>query len=154
MQPGIERFNVRIYFIIFNENRDGILVSDEIIRGQMYTKFPGGGLEKGEGPEDAVRREAMEELGQEVEVVRHLYTTPFFIRSAFDVTHQVIPIYYEARLKATPQFRLAERKFDFLQTEKNEESFRWVSLSSLDPSEFAFNADKEVVRCVLVGDIT
>jgi ADP-ribose pyrophosphatase YjhB (NUDIX family) len=146
MQPGIEFFNVRVYFIIFNENRNAVLVSDEIIRGQMYTKFPGGGLEKGEGLEDAVRREALEELGQEVEVVQHFYTTSFFIRSAFNDKHQVIPIYYEAQLKSAPAFRLARHKFDFLQTEQNEESFRWVPISSIDHAEFAFDADKEVVR--------
>lgn len=146
MQPGIEHFNVRVYFILYNEQRDAVLVSDEIIRKQMYTKFPGGGLEKGEGLEEAVLREAMEELGQEVEVVRHLYTTSFFIRSAFNASHQVIPIYYEARLKQPAQFRLGKHKFDFLQTEQNEESFRWVKLFELNPEDFAFEADKEVVR--------
>lgn len=149
MEQGIEHFNIRVYFVLFNAERTAVLVSDEIIRKHKYTKFPGGGLEKGEGLEDAVRREALEELGQAVEVVRHLYTTSFFIRSAFDASHQVIPIYYEARLREEPAFRLARHKFDFLQEEHNEESFRWVPLAQLDAADFSFPADKELVRRLL-----
>jgi 8-oxo-dGTP diphosphatase len=36
--------------------------------GQRYFVFPGGGVEDGETPEEAARREAMEELGLDVEV--------------------------------------------------------------------------------------
>ena len=39
-------FNVRVYGILINEKKQ-VLVSDEYIRGQYYTKFCGGGLEFG-----------------------------------------------------------------------------------------------------------
>ena len=49
-------FNIRVYGVLVNENRQ-VLVSDELIRGKYYTKFPGGGLEYGEGTRDCLRRE-------------------------------------------------------------------------------------------------
>ena len=41
-------FTVRVYGILKDSN-NRILVSDEYIKGSYFTKFPGGGLEFGEG---------------------------------------------------------------------------------------------------------
>lgn len=127
-----------------------MLVSDEIIRGEMFTKFPGGGLEWGEGIAECLQREAREELGQEIEVIDHFYTTDFFIESAFRSTDQVISIYYIARLQSAAKFRTSKKRFDFLQTEKDEESFRWVSLEDLKEGDFAFPGDRKVVQLLLL----
>src|SRR5689334_13690577 len=86
-------FNIRVYGILINDNRQ-VLVSDEYIRGKYYTKFPGGGLEFGEGTRDCLRREFMEEMNLKVEVTDHLYTTDFYQESAFLAGHQIISIYY------------------------------------------------------------
>ena len=48
-------FNIRVYGILINEQHQ-LLVSDEYIRGNYYTKFPGGGLEFGEGTRDCLVR--------------------------------------------------------------------------------------------------
>ena len=47
-------FNLRVYGILLGENKQ-VLVSDEFIRGSYYTKFPGGGLEFGEGDQISPR---------------------------------------------------------------------------------------------------
>ncbi|MDQ6756651.1 MAG: NUDIX domain-containing protein, partial [Bacteroidota bacterium] len=60
-------FNIRIYGILINEQKQ-ILVTDEIVRGKYITKFPGGGLEKGEGTRDCLKREFMEEMNLKVEI--------------------------------------------------------------------------------------
>lgn len=146
---SVQRFNVRVYFLLFNEERTHLLVSDEWIAGGAYTKFPGGGLEWGEGLLDAACREAREELGQEVRIVRHVYTTDFFIASAFRPTDQVISVYYEAELLGAPQFRTSVVKHDFLQRERNEESFRWVHVDAIRVDEFSFPADRAVVEHLL-----
>jgi ADP-ribose pyrophosphatase YjhB (NUDIX family) len=138
------RFNIRVYFVIISEDGASVLVADEIIAGKAYTKFPGGGLEFGEGPEECVLREAQEELGQDVEIISHLYTTGFYIQSAFRPSDQVISIYYTARLKDQQRFRTSAIKHDFIQTIQNEESFRWMKLSNLSAEEFDFPADKYV----------
>jgi 8-oxo-dGTP diphosphatase len=142
----INRFNIRVYFILFSKDRSQILLSDEIIGGKAYTKFPGGGLEFGEGIADACRREAMEELGQEIEIVRHLYTTDFFIQSAFKETDQVVSVYYEVSLKEKQLFKTSELKFNFTQQIKDEESFRWIDLAELSNKDLNFPADKKIVE--------
>ncbi|MFX6853744.1 NUDIX domain-containing protein, partial [Acinetobacter baumannii] len=72
-----------------------LLVSDEFIRGQFYTKLPGGGLEIGEGTRDCLAREFKEETGLTVTIGKHIYTTDFFQISAFNNKDQIISIYYE-----------------------------------------------------------
>ena len=62
---GMKRFNVRVYGILINES-DELLVSDELIKGIQFTKFPGGGLEWGEGIQSCLEREFMEELNQPI----------------------------------------------------------------------------------------
>jgi 8-oxo-dGTP pyrophosphatase MutT (NUDIX family) len=64
-------FTIRVYgLLITDENK--VLVSDEFIRGNYYTKFPGGGLEFGEGTRECLAREFMEEMNLKVEVGDHL----------------------------------------------------------------------------------
>ena len=86
-------FNVRVYGVLINEKKE-LLVSDEYIRGGLYTKFPGGGLEFGEGTRECLQREFMEEMNLRVEVGDHIYTTDFFQLSAFQPDQQIISIYY------------------------------------------------------------
>ena len=88
---AINRFTVRVYGILFDEHKR-ILVSDEFIRGDYFTKFPGGGLELGEGTRDCLKREFKEETGLDVIVGDHLYTTDYFQQSAFNPNDQIISI--------------------------------------------------------------
>ena len=90
-----------------------VLVTDEYVYGKYVTKFPGGGLHSGEGTLDCLRREMIEETGQEVEVLEHFYTTDFFVPSAFDPTKQVISIYYLIKFLEPIRFKISDKKFDF-----------------------------------------
>lgn len=141
----IQRFNVRAYFILFNDS-DEILLSDELIAGKKFTKFPGGGVEYGEGIEDAIKREALEELGQEVEIIQHIYTTGFFVESIFKPGDQVISVYYQVQLLEPPKFRVTNVKFDFNTDQHETESFRWAKLAAIHPNELSFPADKFLLQ--------
>jgi 8-oxo-dGTP diphosphatase len=70
-----------------------VLINEELIRGQKVIKFPGGGLDWGEGTIACLKREWREELAIDINVTGHFYTTDFFQDSAFD-NSQVISIYY------------------------------------------------------------
>ncbi|HQY41142.1 MAG TPA: NUDIX domain-containing protein, partial [Ferruginibacter sp.] len=105
-------FNVRVYGILINEKKQ-VLVSDEYIRGQYYTKFCGGGLEFGEGTRDCLKREFLEEMNLNIEVTRHLYTTDFFQKSAFHPQQQIISIYYLVNALEPISVPLRSQAFDF-----------------------------------------
>lgn len=94
----ITSINLRVYGVLINESKQ-VLVSDERIyyNNLEVTKFPGGGLELGEGIKDCIIRECKEEIGIDVEVVEHIYTTDFFQQSAFNDEHQIVSVYYLIR---------------------------------------------------------
>ena len=150
----MERFNIRVYGILINDEKQ-VLVSDEFIRGQYYTKFPGGGLEFGEGTRDCLKREFMEELNLEVEVLDHLYTTDFFQESAFRPGDQIISIYYLVKPLQTISARLSDKKFDFDEEqllryeEKQEvETFRFIGWENLSAEGVTLPIDKIVVELI------
>src|SRR3984957_15003342 len=105
-------FNLRVYGVLLGPNNE-VLVSDEFIRGEYITKFPGGGLEFGEGTRDCLKREFKEELDLEVEVGEHIYTTDFFQMSAFNNQQQIISIYYYAKALEPIKAPLRTKPFDF-----------------------------------------
>ncbi len=137
-------FNVRVYGLLVN-NQNEVLLSDEQEYGIRFTKFPGGGLEFGEGLIDGLKREFLEECNAEVEVVRHFYTTDFFVKSAFNDS-QVISVYY--LVKNTRPLNLVFKTvvFDFDGEGDVLQSFRRVKLENLGKETFLFPADQHVAK--------
>ena len=124
-----------------------------MIRGKYYTKFPGGGLEYGEGTRDCLKREFLEELNLKVEVGDHLYTTDYFQVSAFNPDHQIISIYYFVKALEGLTVRISETPFHFDEAqmsiyEKNAEteSFRFIDWNDLDEESVTLPIDKIVVK--------
>lgn len=150
----MHRFNIRVYGILINEQRQ-VLVSDEFIRGNYYTKFPGGGLEFGEGTRDCLKREFIEEMNLKVEVGDHLYTTDFFQMSAFNPDHQILSIYYLVEPLDKISVRLSTSAFDFdehqmtaYNTHKETESFRFIDWNDLSEDSVTLPIDKIVVGMI------
>ena len=150
-------FNIRVYGILINENRQ-VLVSDEHIRGGYYTKFPGGGLEFGEGTRDCLKREFMEEMSLNVSIGDHIYTTDFFQMSAFNPSHQIISIYYFAHALESITVPLRDKPFDFDEHqerayhEKGEtETFRFIDWDLFSGNMVTLPIDKIVADLVKAG---
>lgn len=146
----MQLFNVRVYGILLGENKQ-VLVSDEYIRGDYITKFPGGGLEFGEGTRACLKREFKEEMDLDVEVTKHLYTTDFFQMSAFNPEHQIISIYYFVKALEPIRAPLRTKPFDFdareleVYAEKKEtETFRFIDWATFNEESVTLPIDKVV----------
>jgi ADP-ribose pyrophosphatase YjhB (NUDIX family) len=144
--------NLRVYGILFNEQHD-LLVSDEYIRGSFFTKFPGGGLEYGEGTRDCLKREFLEEMNLNIEVGEHIYTTDFFQLSAFHVDHQIISIYYFVKPLEEFSVPLREAPFQFddaqmkvYEAQKEVETFRFIRWKNVSEDSVSLPIDKLVVK--------
>ena len=148
-------FNLRAYGIFINDQRQ-VLVSDEYIHGQYFTKFPGGGVELGEGTRDCLKREFREEMNLKIEVKEHIYTTDFYQPSVFRKGDQIISVYYFVKPVEPIQFSLIEKPFDFTKAQldiyhkvKQIETFRFINLTDFGPESVSLPIDKIVADILL-----
>jgi ADP-ribose pyrophosphatase YjhB (NUDIX family) len=140
-------FNVRVYGLLINDHNE-ILISDEQEYGIRFTKFPGGGLEPGEGLIDGLKREFIEECNLKVEITSHFYTTDFFIKSAFNDS-QIISVYYIVKNMEPVNLIIKTKVFDFDGEGDILQAFRWVKLEELRSDDFLFPTDQHVVKLLL-----
>ena len=137
-----------MYGLLLNENQE-ILVADEFEFGIQFTKFPGGGLELGEGLIDGLKREWLEELGQQIEVTEHFYTTDFFQQSGFHPNQQIISIYYFVKPISDFKVSISTLPFDFKVKDGEMLSFRWIKLNKHTHEQLTFPIDKLVVKLLV-----
>ena len=136
---SIGAFNIRVYGIAIKNGR--ILLSTELGGDHAFTKFPGGGLEPGEGIADCLVREWKEEMNATIEVNDLFYVNEFYQPSAFNPAQQIISFYYNVSLVSD------ELLFKSIEKRWNKEyliEFRWESMQELQAEDFTFPIDKIV----------
>jgi 8-oxo-dGTP diphosphatase len=143
-------FNVRVYGLLINGEQQ-VLISDEQSGGKIFSKFPGGGLELGEGLIDALKREFMEECNAEIEVLEHFYTTDFYEKSSFNDS-QILSIYYIVKAVHPLQLNFKSKVFDF--DGDSLQSFRWMDLATLKMEDVTFKTDQTVVELLTIKQTT
>lgn len=131
------QFNLRVYALLINEKNE-ILLSDEFEYGRFFTKFPGGGVEIGEGILDALHRELKEELNLELTNPEFFYFNDFYQQSGFNPKHQLVAFYYLIRCHSSD---FQGQEYDFPFYEEGEKQ-RWISITELSPNELTFPVDK------------
>lgn len=136
----VQRFNVRVYGLLFNA-RGEVLLSDECRNGHSFTKFPGGGVEFGEGLAEALQREFMEELGIAVQVGDFFYVNDFFQPSAFHPKDQIIACYYRVQSDQLAQIVVNQHTLPLLE---EGECHRWIALDDLTDEVLHFPIDRHV----------
>lgn len=142
---SITKFNIRVYGLIINEKEE-VLVSFEMFKREKLVKFPGGGMHFGEGTIDCLKREAIKELNQPINIINHFHTTEEFIPTKFFKDRQLIAIYYLASLSEPAIFKVSKKPFDFEGDEDGLQSFLWVPINSLGSIGFTFETDKLVAK--------
>jgi len=147
---SITKFTIRVYGILMDENKR-VLLSDEFIRGDYFTKFPGGGMELGEGTRDCLKREFKEETGLDIVVGDHIYTTDYFQQSAFNANDQIISVYYYVHAKDVSNLNVKTKLFDFelhqiADPQGQSEVLRWIVWNDLNEESVSLPIDKIVVR--------
>jgi len=137
-------FNIRVYGLLTNTQNE-ILLSDEYVLSTYMTKFPGGGLEYGEGTLDCLKREFREELAIDIKIENHFYTTDFFQSAVFFDNTQLISIYYLVSSPEVSKIITTDTPFNFAEKEGSQ-AFRWVAIKDLTTQEVTFPIDKIVIQ--------
>jgi len=128
----IDNINVRVYACVVKDKK--VLTLFEEYAGEPLMKFPGGGLEYGEGLTDCLKREFEEELNVHIEIVEHLYTQEDFLISRFKENEQLLTIYYMVNII---------NEEDFIILDPCIEKIDWVSIDSTE-NPFSLPIDKIV----------
>lgn len=137
-----KRFNLRVYGILKNDQNE-VLVSDEFRFGKSFTKFPGGGIEWGEGTKKCLVREWKEELNIDVAIGELIYVNDFFQASAFQKNDQLFSFYYEVIYSDFSSILTAPKN-----ATPNEEGehFRWAKINSSLINDLTFPIDRIVAE--------
>lgn len=141
MLTGIENYNLRVYGLLIKDK--AVLVTDEHRCGMLMTKFPGGGLEKGEGLADCLIREFDEELRIRIKVEGFYYVNEFLQVSQFNPKDQLLSFYY---FVSSVELLKIPDPVPLNLLKAGEQSFRWVKLDELKEADFTFPIDRIVVR--------
>lgn len=91
--------NLRAYGLLFRSGK--ILVSAETVAGKNILKFPGGGVELNETPEETLVREFSEEC-QIIIKPRKLLNSPGTLFSPWTESYYT-PLYYHVTSEGTPE---------------------------------------------------
>lgn len=143
----VESFNVRSYAVILRGRE--VLLSEEIYPGCTFPiiKFPGGGVNLGEGPVEALRRELREEAGLEIWVGQVLHVGRGFVKSYFNET-QVISLYwYAGFLDHEPDLTDWQQEADGPRYR-----FYYIDIDLLDAKSLTFQNEREMA-CLLKDQI-
>jgi len=120
----IDNINVRVYACVVKDKK--VLTLFEEYAGEPLMKFPGGGLEYGEGLTDCLKREFEEELNVHIEIVEHLYTQEDFLVSRFKDNEQLLTIYYIVKIVNEEDFIILDpciEKIDWIEINTKENPF-------------------------------
>ena len=142
----MRRFNQRAYGILVNESQE-VLISDEFRFGTYFRKFPGGGVEYGEGILDALKREFLEELNLDIDSYEFLYFNDYFQESTFHEQTQVTCFYYIVHCKYEKELGNVNYNIPLIE---DGEYQKWIPLRTLTPEMLTFKIDRDALTALKI----
>ncbi len=124
-------FSCRIYGILV-ENKKILLTRSRFIRRE-FVNFPGGGVEIGEAPKDALIREYQEETGLSIKIKKILFSS------------QTLHLSTQRPIQIVSSFWQVERTAGTLKENGNNDdviNLFWAEVSSI-PKDEMFSSDRE-----------
>lgn len=88
----VSKFRIAIYGVLVEDRK--VLLTDTRVPSGVITNFPGGGLELGEAPCEALAREFKEETGIDVRIGELLFCSQLFQQNPEYPSEQLMHIYY------------------------------------------------------------
>ncbi|MBI5200984.1 MAG: NUDIX domain-containing protein [Elusimicrobia bacterium] len=128
---SVEGFSCRIYGVLVEGDR--VLLTRSRFIDREFVNFPGGGMEPGEAPVAALKREFVEETGLEIEPVRVLYAS------------EGLHLSTQMPMQIVAMFWLVEKKGGTLRRGGNGDDvidLFWADVASV-PVDEMFPADRE-----------
>jgi mutator protein MutT len=92
MSTKVQRFRIALYGVLVEEGR--VLLTTTRVPSGTITNFPGGGLELGESPLEAIVREFQEETGLRVKIGELLFCSQSFQQNPEYPAEQLMHIFY------------------------------------------------------------
>jgi 8-oxo-dGTP diphosphatase len=91
----LTKFRIAVYGVLVEDKK--VLLTDTKVPSGVITNFPGGGLELGEAPLEALAREFKEETSIEVSVGELLFCSQLFQQNPEYPHEQLMHIYYRVQ---------------------------------------------------------
>lgn len=121
MMQKVSQFRIALYGVLVSDGR--VLMTETQVPSGSIMNFPGGGLELGEAPLDAIHREFQEETGLRIQVKRLLFCSERFQQNPEYPHEQLMHIYFQV-VATSGSTTVSGNHDDVL-------SLSWVSLDKL-----------------------
>ena len=129
-----ERFSCRVYGVLRRGNQ--VLLTRSLFIRREFVNFPGGGIELGESPAAALRREFREETGLAIKPLRLLFASEEAHLST-QKPIQIVSVYWLVR-RAGGRLRASGNGADVV-------SLFWADIARIPTGEM-FPSDREFAR--------
>lgn len=130
----VSKFRIAVYGVLVENGR--VLLTDTRVPSGIITNFPGGGLELGEAPLEALTREFQEETGISVHVGPLLFCSQLFQQNPEYPHEQLMHIYYRV-YRETEHINLKGNNDDVVHAS-------WVTYADL-PTKRILGVDHEFI---------
>ena len=141
------RFNYRVSGIFVDSKNERFLTNT--VRKLDFVVLPGGRVDLGEDTKEALKREMMEELGKEIDIISLKIVSESFFEFEGRNYHELQYIYV-AKFKDTD----LEKYDDEFDGFEEKDVYKWYKIEDFDKLSYKPAHLKKVIKEAMLGDLT